>query len=252
MESKDDSTLLQRNLRHLLEKRGRSAREVSLAVTGTNDSLVKAILDGRSKNPRQDTLKKLADYFGVNVSNLTESDLAAAHVNQPLTGTTESGGQEPFITNEVRRLEGVGGPPDTTQWPRDVEILGTAVGGDGGEFYFNGDNAGWAKRPPVLFGVKQAFAIYLSNDSMRPVFKPGKVVYINPGRPAAPGDYVLVELHAESGDRNGPAFLKQLVRRTARELHLRQLNPPRDLPPIPMSRVKNIYRALEPDEWLGD
>jgi phage repressor protein C with HTH and peptisase S24 domain len=138
-----------------------------------------------------------------------------------------------------------------------VPIYGTAVGGDAsgawGEFYFNGETAGYAPRVPALVGVTNAFAVYISNDSMSPVFRPGKRVYVDPNRPATPGDWVLVELHAENGDRNGPALIKKLKRRTAKELFLNQLNPEKaqDIV-IPMSRVKHIYRALDPYEWLGE
>jgi phage repressor protein C with HTH and peptisase S24 domain len=206
------------------------------------------------------TLRKIADATKIPVP----PDLLGGQTADSPSGVYDILTTQPHTAhgswpNEVRRTEGVTGLPETGLWPRDVPIYGTAVGGDGtGEFYFNGETAGWAKRPPVLIGVKNSFAIYLSNDSMRPVFKPGRIVYVNPDRPPLIGDYVVVELEPENGERNGPALLKQLVRRTAKHLILRQLNPLQEIDPIPLGKVRQIngklviYRVVEPDEWLGD
>lgn len=170
--------------------------------------------------------------------------------NASLTKTSQS---EEKLVNELVRAEGVDSLPFLASWPQDVPILGTAVGGNGdGDFYLNGESGGHAYRPKVLAGVEKVFALYISNDSMTPVFRPGKLVYVSAARAPAIGDYVIVEMHAENGERNGPALLKELVRRTAKEIFLRQLNPLLDLKPIPVDRVKHLYRAYHPDELQGN
>ncbi|SMH60463.1 helix-turn-helix domain-containing protein [Azospirillum agricola] len=61
---------VQQELRRRREAAGLSQRGLSLLV-GDNDSLVKKIENGLSKNPRIDTLKALAEALNCKVSDLT-------------------------------------------------------------------------------------------------------------------------------------------------------------------------------------
>jgi phage repressor protein C with HTH and peptisase S24 domain len=61
---------------------------------------------------------------------------------------------------------------------------------------------------------------------MWPRFRPGRSVAVSPRSPVAIGDDVLVRLHSDGGEGNR-ALLKELVRRTATFLELRQFNPER-------------------------
>lgn len=61
------SELDREKLRALLAEKGVSARELSLTFT-TNDSAVKDILNGKSRNPRSDTLNGIAKGLDVPVS----------------------------------------------------------------------------------------------------------------------------------------------------------------------------------------
>ena len=54
-------------LRALIQERGTTARAVSRAL-GSNDTLLRDILSGKSKNARGDTMAKIADHLGVPVS----------------------------------------------------------------------------------------------------------------------------------------------------------------------------------------
>lgn len=63
-------TFLQRELRRLMKKHGLSARALSLKA-GLNETFVKAVLAGRSRNPRTDTLGAIADVFGLKTDDLT-------------------------------------------------------------------------------------------------------------------------------------------------------------------------------------
>jgi SOS-response transcriptional repressor LexA len=82
-------------------------------------------------------------------------------------------------------------------------------------------------RPVSLAGDDDAYAVTIVGDSMWPRFRPGRSVAVSPRSPVAIGDDVLVRLHPDGGE-GSPALLKELVRRTATFLELRQFNPERN------------------------
>ena len=134
--------------------------------------------------------------------------------------------------------------------PRDVEVLGTAVGGGDREFAFNGEVIDRVRRPPGVAAASGIFAVYVAGDSMAPRFDPGDLVYVNPHLPARPGTDVIVELHG-ADEVPGACYVKRYVRRAGGLVVLAQFNPPRDDIEIPEDRVKKIYRILTTAELLG-
>lgn len=79
-------------------------------------------------------------------------------------------------------------------------------------------------RPASLAADREAYAVTVVGDSMWPRFRPGRNVAVTPHAPVAIGDDVLVRLHPKGG-RSDLVLLKELVRRTAAFLELRQFNP---------------------------
>jgi len=80
-------------------------------------------------------------------------------------------------------------------------------------------------RPASLAGDPDAYAVTVVGDSMWPRFRPGRRVAVSPHSPVAIGDDVLVRLQAKGNERSEFALLKELVRRTAAFVELRQFNP---------------------------
>ncbi len=150
----------------------------------------------------------------------------------------------------------VGAREDAPQFaglPRDLPVKGVAACGkhDDGDFILNGETVQYIKRPTVLLGVENAFAVYLTGDSMLPKYKPGKRVYVHTAQPPQIGDDVLVELYPESDNEPaGQAMVKELVARTPTKIRLKQHNPPDDRIEIDRKRVKHIYRIVPYDELL--
>ena len=138
--------------------------------------------------------------------------------------------------------------PVPSQHPRNLPVRGTAVGGDEGDFIFNGEEVDYVSRLPSLSGVKEAFALYITGDSMFPRFEHGDTAIVHPGRPLEPGKDVIVELHGQDGEP-GPCFLKRLVRRSGGKVILRQFNPDGEID-IDSKRVKAIFRVLNLSELL--
>lgn len=121
--------------------------------------------------------------------------------------------------------------------PQDLPIRGNVRGGSEGLFFDNGDIQGMAHRPGNLTGVPNAFACYVTGDSMEPRYFEGELLYINPIKPVKPGDFVLVEMFDHQ------AFIKRLIRRTADKVIVAQYNPQKEYD-YPADQVKRIYKVV--------
>ena len=184
-----------------------SRAELSRRV-GDNESLVKSILKGTSKNPRGDTLAKLAKAMGITVAELTgETRRTPAPVN----------------TNAVIL------PGTTTATLRDLPVYGSAEGGDG-VMILDNEPIEYKDRPANLAGVRGAFAVYIVNDSMAPAFEAGDQANIHPGKPVRPGKDALFISKDQNGNEH--VLLKRLVKVTDKAWKVQQFNPPKtfDLP----------------------
>ncbi len=126
---------------------------------------------------------------------------------------------------------------------RDVPVWGRAVGGDDGVYEFNGETLGWEMRPPILAGVKEAYAVYVDGESMFPRYKPGETVWINPNLPAARGADVIVQLHPDDPDDPPRGFIKEFLGWTPNLLRLHQWNPEGEVT-FPRAMVKSVHTIV--------
>lgn len=107
-------------------------------------------------------------------------------------------------------------------------------------------------RPPALVGRKRAFCVTMQNDSMSPVYKPGKRVYVDPDGPRPSiGDDVLIEMYPEEDGEPGSSYVKTLVSRGSREVVLTQYNPPPAEIRLDATHIKQILRVIPYDELLN-
>lgn len=188
-----------------------SARAASLAAGGS-EATIQNILSGKSTNPRGDTLKKLAEVLQVSEQWLLTGDETAPYV--PLRGPSEVR-LAPEIT-----------VPQAFMLPKDVPVQGTAAGSELGQgaFQLSSDVIEYVRRPPGLFGVSTAYALYVEGDSMYPKFEPGDLIFCNPNKKARSGDYVVVQ-EPDSNNGETRAFVKRLVKITSTMLVVEQFNP---------------------------
>ena len=77
-------------------------------------------------------------------------------------------------------------------------------------------------RPRSLARDQDAYAVTIIGDAMCPRFRPGKRVIVSPLAPVEIGDDVIVLLR---GQERSLALVKQVTRRTARFVELRQYDP---------------------------
>lgn len=136
------------------------------------------------------------------------------------------------------------------QLPADVPVLGTAVGGDSGDFSFNGMVVDYVRRPQGVAQMRNIYALWVTGDSMAPWNRRGDLIYVTPTRPPVPGDHVVVELAGVHAHEAGTAMVKLLAGQTPTQYRLRQYNPERDFT-IARTRVKAIHKVLSLRELMG-
>jgi phage repressor protein C with HTH and peptisase S24 domain len=122
----------------------------------------------------------------------------------------------------------------------DLPILGRAQGGSSGVLMIPTEQRAidWTYRPPHLRGVSDAFAVFAYDDSMHPMYKNGQTLWVHPHLPVKPGDGVLII------KRSDEALIKELVRRTATEVALKQYRPREEEFTIPQDDIRVIYRVV--------
>ena len=95
-------------------------------------------------------------------------------------------------------------------------------------------------RPASLAADAGAFALTVVGDSMWPRFRPGSRIAVSPRSPVAIGDDVLVRLKSDQAEAER-VLIKQLVKRSAASVELRQFNPERSFA-VNASDVDSILR----------
>lgn len=225
-------------MRLRIEQLGTNPRAVSIAATGKPDA-VRQILMGRVKSPRADTITGLASALGV-----TESWL--------LHGT--DGGVPPPTGQPQPNASSVPIPmPATATMPRDVPVFGTAagsvMGAQQGAWQMTSDPVDYVRRAPGLATAKDAYALYVENESMEPRYPPGELVFIHPGRPVRSGDVVVVQTqNAEHAPIE--TYIKIMVRRSNGDVICRQYNPEAEIR-FSGNTVVSVHRVLTMAEVLG-
>lgn len=216
-------------LKSRLDEMNKTAREVSLAVSGKPDT-VRNILRGATRDPKAAILEKVANELD------TTSDW--------LLGKTDD---VSLIGKGLRPAEVF--LPARGEMPNDVPVHGTAAGSLlRGAFQLGDTVIDYVRRPPALIGAKDAYALYIEGNSMEPRYNPGDLVFVHPHRPARQGDTVIVQV-AVSNDQI-EASIGYLRRRTADHVILGKLNPASEVH-LNREQVTAIHRVLSMNELFG-
>lgn len=166
---------------------------------------------------KTENLTLIADHFGVSADWLSNGRGAP-----PVAGAMNA---------ESPRLEPVRGnassPVARPVNPRElIPVFGMAAGGQDGRLILNGQRVGEVFAPATLEHVPDAYAVYVHGSSMEPRYFPGEGVWVHPHKPVRSGDFVVVQLRAETDGEPPYGFVKRLVSINSKELVLEQLNPP--------------------------
>lgn len=215
-----------------------SDRALSLAARG-NPDVVRNIRKGSL--PRSDTLSAIAAILGCTGDELQGEVSEGPFYPPSVAGEKDRSTSAPSGAMLLSRREA----PEIG--PNDLPVLGTAVGGQNGFFDLNGQIKDYIERPQQLFGIAEAYAIYIEEESMAPRYLPGEVVYVHPGRPLTVGCFVVVQLRPERDGEPPKALIKQLVKRTPGKVVLAQFNPADELQ-FDTRDVVSIHRVI----WAGE
>lgn len=99
-------------------------------------------------------------------------------------------------------------------------------------------------RPGNLASVKNAFALYASEEDMAPRFAPGELLFINPNKPLTRGCFVVIEL------KGGQTIIKQFVKQTKTHVMLKQFSPAKEIR-LKNSEISNLFRIVGSAETAG-
>ncbi|KAA2237708.1 XRE family transcriptional regulator [Salinarimonas soli] len=235
---------LQERVKHLLATRGLTQAEATRRGGFKNLAFINDIVRGHKADVRGANLDKLAQALGTTEDFLLGRTAEADP--RPVNQTSGSGADlVPNISFPAEQppLPQLGGP-------RNVPVLGTAYGGDDGDFRFNGNTDDYVPRPRSLEGKDKVYSIYVRGQSMEPKYEEGESIYVDPVRPPQIGDYVIVELLAEEDGEPGAGFLKRLVKRTPTRIVVSQFNPAKEIE-FERDRVKALHRVIPYSELLG-
>lgn len=222
---------LKTRVRDRLLALGKSGRAASLEA-GLHPDTVRNVLRERSKQPRGDSLLKLARALDCSVEWLVGGADESAPRASPMADLRE--------TPEA---------PLRADMPRDVPVLGTAAGSHVGAFQVEASPIDYVRRPPGIGEARDIYALYVVGDSMSPRFEEGELIYVSERRPARVGDYVVVQT-VDARDGAVHAYCKRLLRRGDRELLLEQLNPFAEIA-LPVETVRAVHRILTLNELFG-
>jgi phage repressor protein C with HTH and peptisase S24 domain len=137
--------------------------------------------------------------------------------------------------NSFVQLIGDGSPAVRT-----VPMLGFAQAGTGSYFDDNGlpTGKGWAEISMPSADDEHAYALEISGDQLRPIYRDGDIVVVSPTTPIRRGDRVVVKT------AGGGLMVMEMRRRTAKTLELQSLTPNQADRTLAASEVAWIARIV--------
>ena len=195
------------------------ARRAGLDATTFNPSK-RVMADGRARWPSTESLAKVLDATGASLdvfSALVQGGRAVPH-------GPGARGAAPARLPAARR----------------VPLIGLVQAGSDGYFDDGGFPVGGSWDEVALPDVADAnaYALEISGDSMEPVFRDGDMVIVSPAAPVRRGDRVVARV------ASGEVLAKELVRRSARRIELRSLNPAHPPLTFDLADVAWMHRIL--------
>jgi phage repressor protein C with HTH and peptisase S24 domain len=121
-----------------------------------------------------------------------------------------------------------------------VPLIGFAEAGAGGYFDDGGFpvGKGWEDIAFPQVTDEHAYALEISGESMKPVYRDGDIIVVSPAAPVHKGDRVVVKT------RNGEVMVKELKRKTTKSVELKSLNTEHRDRTLAMSDIVWIARIV--------
>lgn len=237
-----ETTLVTR-IEERLAQMGLTPREFSMRVTGKPDFL--RDLKRRGHLPSAENTARAAELLGVSTDWLLGRSQSPDQVMSEVSLAEPPAGFRGFPRSEPPiPLVGTGDCADLEFADEAGQTVAVARSSFDPDYHVR-----YIARPPALSGARDVYAIYFHGESMLPRFEPGDIGIVDPRRPIAAGDYVLVQL-AQNGDGEVTSVLvKRLVRQTGTQYLLEQFNPALTFA-VPRDRVARIHRIMRSNELL--
>jgi len=216
-------------------RRARKAKKLTQAAVATKLGISYAAVsqwESDDTRPERDRLYALAQLYDL--------DLAT------VLGAPD--GNEELRSNISRSLDAGSSLPQFTDLPRDVPVRGTTAAIQGG-FVMSVSVVDFVRRPPGIAHRKDAYSVYLSDDSMVPWRKARAPLYLEPLTSPVAGDHIIVELREDETAEGRRAVVRLVVSATAKTLRLRQYNPLKEID-IERKNIALMHRCLEWEELL--
>jgi phage repressor protein C with HTH and peptisase S24 domain len=189
------------------------AKRSGLDATTFNPSK-RRMPDGRARWPSTESLAKVLGATGASLEDFTALVSGARTLGNVASG----------VRAAARR----------------IPLIGLAqAGGDG--FFDDGGypvGGGWDEVSLPDVSDANAYALEISGDSMEPVFRDGDMVIVSPAAPIRRGDRVVART------TRGEVMAKQLVRRSAKRVELRSLNPEHPDYSFDLNEVAWLHRII--------
>jgi len=173
-------------------------------------------------------LDRLAERAGLSASGLAKkSGLDPTTFNKSKRLTSDGRERWPSTESIAKAISATGSSieifvqliGDHTQAVRSVPLLSFAHAGHAAAFDEQGfpGGKGWGEVGLPSISDEDAYALEISGDALRPVYRDGDILMVSPGTPIGRGDRVVVKT------RNGDVTIGELKRRTAKTLELESL-----------------------------
>lgn len=141
---------------------------------------------------------------------------------------------ETFVTliGDGKATGAAGGPS--------LPLLGFAQAGAEGFFDSNGfpSGTGWDEAAFPAVSDEHAYALEVSGDSMRPIYRDGDILIVSPAAPTRRGDRVVIKT------TTGEVMVRELNRRSAKSLEVKSLNGDNAEQSLPATDVVWVARIV--------
>jgi phage repressor protein C with HTH and peptisase S24 domain len=121
-----------------------------------------------------------------------------------------------------------------------IPLIGLTQAGGGGFFDDGGFpvGQGWDQIRFPKVDDENAYALEVTGDSMRPLYRDGDILIVSPNSAPRKGDRVVLRT------TDGEVMAKILVRRTAKTVELASFNPAHPNLPFPVDRIDWMARIV--------